>query len=190
MLMKDENIWNIPNILTMLRMALIGVFIFFFVTDRLYFALFTFLLACITDYLDGYIARKHQLITTFGKLMDPIADKLMLMTALVCLMAVERVPVWVVPVVIAKEITMMVGGYLMFKRGIVVYAHMIGKMATALFGIAVVAAFFGEYIAPFSDLLMFAAVILMVVAFLWYLVQALRKVNDQGNAVDENNKNK
>lgn len=184
--MKDENIWNVPNILTMLRIAFIGVLIYFFVTDRIYYALGTFLLAGLTDLLDGYIARKKNLITTFGKLMDPLADKLMLIAMLACLTAVGRVSIWVVLIVAAKELVMMIGSYAMFKRGIVVYAHMIGKVATVVFLIAVIACFFSEYIAPYHQVLMVVAVLLSMAAFFWYLNQALKKVHEQARHLQEN----
>lgn len=83
---KRENIWNAPNILTMLRMALIGVFIWQFVQGHMYWAMTIFIVAGITDFLDGYLARKYQLVTSFGKLMDPLADKLLVMSAFICLL--------------------------------------------------------------------------------------------------------
>lgn len=177
--MEEENIWNLPNILTILRIALVAVLIYFFAVNQIYYALGTFLLACVTDYLDGYIARKNKLITTFGKLMDPFADKLMLVTTLICLTLDGRVSIWVVLLVIAKETTMVVGGYLMYKRGIVVHAQMIGKVATVVFGFAVAACFLREFISPFDNVLMIAAVFLTIAAFFWYLVKALQKVNEQ-----------
>ena len=76
------DIWNVPNVLTMLRLALIPVFLIFYCTGHEKWALVTFLVASFTDFLDGYIARKNNQITAFGKLMDPLADKVMVLTAL------------------------------------------------------------------------------------------------------------
>lgn len=178
--MKDEKILNLPNILTIIRIALIGVLVYLFVIDQLYWALFVFLVASATDYLDGYIARKQNLITTFGKLMDPFADKLMLVTTLICFTVMGRAPLWAVLLVAAKEITMTVGGILLLKRGTVVYAHWIGKAATVFFMVAIVSMFFHESIAPWDQVLLYAAVILSISAFFWYLRQVLQSLNHRG----------
>lgn len=171
-----ENIWNVPNILTMLRVALIGVFIWQYVIGHRYWAMGVFLVAGATDFLDGYIARKHNLVTNFGKLMDPLADKLMLVTALTCLMASGLVPLWVVLVVVAKELLMVIGGYWMLRHGTVVQAHIIGKAATVVFIIAVMATFLHEFTTPFDAYLQIAAVVLSVSAMVWYFSHAARAI--------------
>ena len=176
---KRENIWNIPNILTMLRVALIGVFIWQYAIGHRYWAMGVFLLAGATDFLDGYIARKHNLVTNFGKLMDPLADKLMLVTALACLMSSGLVPLWVVLVVVAKELVMVVGGYWMLRQGTVVQAHIIGKAATVVFVIAVVATFLHEFTSPFDTYLQILAVILSISAMVWYFGRAARVILDR-----------
>lgn len=168
---RQNNIWNVPNILTMLRMALIGVFIWQFTIGHRYWAMIIFIIAGITDLLDGYIARKYQLVTSFGKLMDPLADKLMLITALTCLAVARLVPIWVIVIVLLKEIVMVVGGFLLYKRGIVVQAELIGKVATVVFVLAVVATFLHEYTLPVDFFLQILAVILSVSAMIWYVIQ-------------------
>lgn len=173
MTLKKEPIWNVPNALTMVRMALIGVFIWQFVTGHRIWAMVIFLAAGATDVLDGYIARKYNLITDFGKLMDPLADKLMLVTALICLMTARLVPLWVVLTVILKESLMIAGGYWLLRRGVVVHSKMIGKLATAMFMVAVVGAFLHTYIAPWDFYLLVAATTLSVAAMVWYLVEAI-----------------
>lgn len=174
--MPKENIWNIPNLLTMLRMALIGVFVWIFREGQYGWAIAVFLAASATDILDGYIARKYHLITDFGKLMDPLADKLMLITALICLATAGWVPLWAVLVMIVKELIMVVGGTLLLKRGIVVSARLWGKIATALFILAVVSAFFHDQIAPWNSVLLYLAVAASVYALFWYTVNAIRQV--------------
>lgn len=169
-----ENIWNVPNVLTMLRIALIGVFIWLYVSGLRYWAAGVFVLAGATDFLDGYIARKHQLVTSFGKLMDPVADKLMLITALACLMADGLVPPWVIIVTVCKELLMVVGAYfLLKKRDIVVHSVFIGKAATVVFIVAVILTFLHEYTAPWDLYLQIVAVVLSVSAMVWYLVRSL-----------------
>lgn len=169
-----ENIWNVPNVLTMLRMAMIGVFLWLFFSGYPIGAVAVFIAAGITDFLDGYIARKRKMVTSFGKLMDPLADKLMLIAALASLVSAGRVPVWVVAVVICKELVMVVGGYCLFQHGFVAQARHIGKVAAVGFIIAVVATFLHEYLAPVDMALLYAAVALSVAAMVWYIVDTAR----------------
>ena len=100
---RNENIWNVPNLLTMLRMAAVVVFIVLFARGKKNAAMIVFILAAVTDVLDGYIARRFHLITSFGKLMDPLADKLMTLSALVCLTVTGYVPLWLVIIEGAKD---------------------------------------------------------------------------------------
>lgn len=182
-----EKIWNVPNILTIIRIALIGVLVYFFSIGQLFWALIVFVTAGVTDYLDGYIARKYNLITTFGKLMDPLADKLMVVTTLICLTTIGRVPLWAPLVIAVKETIMAIGGVLLLKRGIVAYAHWIGKAATILFTIAIIAVFFHEWIAPWDQALLVAAVLLSIAAFFWYLRKVLKQLNRREKMPDEQN---
>lgn len=152
----------------MLRIAMIGVFVWLFSLSHTFWALFVFLLAGATDFLDGFIARRTGQITNFGKLMDPLADKLMLITALICLMTAGRVPLWIVLAIVVKELLMLIGGIVMLKRGVVVYARLIGKAATALFIVAVTASFFHDQIMPYDEILMYAAVVLSILAMVFY----------------------
>ncbi len=174
-----ENIWNVPNVLTMLRMALIGVFVGLFAVGYYGWSAAVFVLAGLTDMLDGYIARKRQLVTSFGKLMDPLADKLMLVAALSCLVSRGLVPIWVLLTVVVKELVMVVGGVLLLRRGIVVQAVSIGKVATICFSVAVVATFLHDYLAPWDFVLQCAAVVLSLSALVWYVVNAIQKVNNK-----------
>ncbi len=174
---QEEKIMNVPNVLTMLRMALIGVFLWLFFTENRMWALAVYVLAGATDMLDGYIARKHKLITNFGKLMDPLADKLMLIAAMVSLMTIGWMPVWVLIVVVLKEGYMVLGGILLLRRrDIVVHAIPIGKAAAMLFGVAVVVTFFHETVAPWDFVLQVAAVALSLIAMVWYTVRVVNRL--------------
>ena len=93
---------NLPNKLTMGRIFAIPVFIVVFLMGYKYAAAIIFILAALTDMLDGHIARKHNLVTNFGKLMDPLADKLLVMTSLICLVQVEYGPGWMVIVILGR----------------------------------------------------------------------------------------
>lgn len=97
---------NLPNKLTMLRIILVGVFMFFLFLHGVLaktLALITFLTASFTDFLDGYIAKKNNMVTSFGKLMDPIADKILVLAAFLAFVEMELVPAWMVVIIIFRE---------------------------------------------------------------------------------------
>ena len=125
---------NLPNKLTMLRIILIPVFLVLVLVDRIpmhyLWSLIVFLAACITDTLDGNIARKRNLVTDFGKLMDPLADKLLVMSALVAFIPVAGVPVWVVVVILGREFMVTSLRLIAAGKGVVIAADKWGKVKT------------------------------------------------------------
>jgi len=171
---------NVPNALTMLRMLMIPLYIVLFCNGNKYWALCTFVVAGLTDVLDGMIARKYNLITDFGKLMDPLADKLMVITVMFSLAIgspqIPPVMPWaVLLVILGKELLMMLGGLMMLGRHIVVYSKPIGKAAQALLTVGLVAAFFHNELAGvwrFSVspdvLLLYLAMVLTLAALVFY----------------------
>lgn len=174
---RNENIWNVPNLLTMLRMAAVVVFIVLFARGKKNAAMIVFILAAVTDVLDGYIARRFHLITSFGKLMDPLADKLMTLSALVCLTVTGYVPLWLVIIEGAKECFMVVGGcFVLRKKKLVVQADYIGKAATVTFIAAILATFLHDYTAPWDFALQCGAVTLALAAMVFYIIDTVRKV--------------
>ena len=125
--------FNIPNALTALRLVLVPVFVWLFLSGLWALSLTVYVTACITDWLDGYLARKWNQITDFGKLADPVADKLMTIVVLACLAHRDVLPWWVLCVVLLKELLMITGGAFLFRRrNIVVMANRIGKAATVM----------------------------------------------------------
>ena len=140
------NVWNIPNALTMLRLVLIPVFVVvFFNTPRdqdKIAALVVFAVASITDMFDGMLARKLNQITDFGKLFDPLADKLMVVTAMVCQAIIGVFPWAAIAVVAAKELIMFFGGMYMLSKGVVVYSNYWGKTAQVFFIASLLLSFF------------------------------------------------
>ena len=94
---------NLPNKLTVLRVIMIPFFVFFYLTEKVYIADILFIVASLTDMLDGKIARKYNLVTNFGKFMDPLADKLLVAAALICFVEVDRIPAWIVLIIISRE---------------------------------------------------------------------------------------
>lgn len=159
---------NVPNALTILRFLLIGVFVYLFKVGQPTAAVIVFIVAALTDLLDGYIARKYNQITNFGKLMDPLADKLMLIAALWCLVSADLVPMILLIFVLAKEALLIVGGAFLYKKKVVVYAKNFGKLATTCFNLGVVLTFFADYVYPAHVILFSVAIILAVCAFVQY----------------------
>ena len=174
---RNENIWNVPNTLTMLRMALIPVYWVLMMTDRRYAALIVFAAASLTDVADGYIARKYHLITDFGKLMDPLADKLMVLSVMLSL-ALKGIAPWAaLAIVLAKEATMVVGGSILYRMNVVVSSIWIGKLAQFVVVSALIACFFSDWFfsvgVPAHLILLWTGVALTLCALTVYTRQAL-----------------
>ncbi len=184
---------NAPNVLTMIRLALVPVYIVLFGLGQKYAALACFLLASFTDLLDGRIARKYNLITDFGKLMDPLADKIMVLTAMFSMAignaSIPAVIPWsAVILLFLKEAVMVVGSVALFKRKIVVYACMIGKVGQCLFIASLVAVYFHDWFVKvcvgwpmtLDLILLWCAVALTLAALGFYVVRSLRVAKADG----------
>ena len=134
---------TIPNLLSLLRLCLVPVFaVVFFLPDPNAhgFAALTYLGAFLTDIADGWIARHFHQITRLGRILDPLADKLMTFTVIICITVDDIIPLWAVMVFFCKELTMAVGGYLMYRRlGDVISSNWLGKASTGVFFIVCVA---------------------------------------------------
>lgn len=130
---------HIPNILTIIRILLIPVILFYVFTGQYIIAFIVFTLSGLTDIADGFIARKFNLISNFGKLMDPLADKLTQIATLTSLVITDIIPIWILVVVLFKEFIMIVGASFLYGKDVVVYSRWYGKLATVLFYIAIVA---------------------------------------------------
>ena len=122
------NVWTIPNVLTMIRLILVPVFVALFLKGHRMASLGVFVAASLTDMLDGYLARKLNQITDFGKLFDPLADKLMVLSAMVCQGIVGVFPWSAIIIVACKELFMVIGGLLMLKNDVVVYSNYVGPV--------------------------------------------------------------
>ncbi len=126
---------NLPNKITIFRMCMIPVFLVFFLIDTIPFhnaiALVIFIVACLSDALDGHLARKHNLVTNFGKFMDPLADKLLVCTALLCFLDAGTIPLLVVVVIVAREFIISGFRLVAAEGGLVLAASYWGKSKTA-----------------------------------------------------------
>lgn len=168
---------NLPNKLTVLRMFLIPVFIVFmklpFEQGRV-IALIVFIAASLTDTADGYIARKYDLVTDFGKFMDPLADKLLVCSAMILLIDTGQLASWIVIVIIAREFIISGFRLIAVDNGIVIAASMWGKVKTVCQMVMIIALiwnlpFFWFYI--FEQILIYASLILTVVSLIDYLIK-------------------
>ncbi len=178
--------WNVPNILTMVRFLLIpvaAVLVYFGITIP---ALIVFLTACITDLLDGYIARKYDLKTNEGALLDPLADKLMAIFVIVAFTVTGVVPIYILIVLLVKELLMIGGGIFLYFRNIVAPANIVGKIAAFTLNTAIAFTFLHEYVAPWHIYFLCFALGLMIFALLQYaylnMYKKLKETNkDAGN---------
>lgn len=174
------NNWlNIPNILSIFRLVLVGVFAVAFLQDQFYYALFIYVVAGLTDVIDGFIARRFNLVTDLGRLLDPLADKIMQITALALLTYKGIIPWPIITVVIIKELAMFIGAtFLLQKKDVVVKADWFGKLATVVFFVAVIGCIFAEQrllngIVPYEwkNTMMIIAVCTTLYAFYGYCIQ-------------------
>lgn len=177
--------WNVPNVLTCVRIALIPVFLWLLLTSAgwanantealslRWWALGAFLLLMFTDQLDGALARKYAVITDFGKLADPIADKALMISALVSLNLLGELWWWVTAVIVVRELGITVWRMALVRRGIVVPASKGGKLKTVLQTIAV-----AMYIAPFTGMFQTIAVAVMIIAVVQTVVTGVQYILD------------
>lgn len=126
---------NLPNKLTLFRVILIPFFVFFLLAPYFegygnYIAVAIFIIASITDFLDGKIARKYHLVTNFGKFMDPLADKLLVCSAMICLIGLGKLASWIVIVIIAREFIISGFRLIASDNGVVIAASYWGKFKT------------------------------------------------------------
>ncbi len=148
---------NLPNQLTVARLFLTFVFVALLSLESVSFsrtaALFVFAIAAITDFLDGYLARKHQLVTNFGKLMDPLADKVLMCAGFVMLTRLELIPAWMVIVILAREFLVTGLRLLASAEGVVLAAENLGKYKTTIQIVTVI--YFLTYLASAEKVLYF-----------------------------------
>ncbi len=167
---------NLPNKLTMLRIIMIPLFIIVLMMGHYYISAIIFILASATDALDGHIARKYNLVTNFGKIMDPLADKMLVVSALVCLVELGNVAGWMVIVILAREFTITGLRTVAAAQGVVIAAGRSGKIKTVFQMIAVPALLLQNwpfsYIGfPFATIMLWAAVIMTIISGTEYVIK-------------------
>lgn len=169
---------NVPNRLTILRVAMIPLFVVAMLWKSIpysdYIAAALFIGACITDFFDGYIARKYELVTTFGKFMDPLADKLLVCAALVCFLAQDNpeMPAWVVIVIISREFIISGFRLVAAERGVTIAASYWGKVKTGVqmvMSIVLILHFSHPWFRIIDIVLIYTSLILTVISLIDYI---------------------
>jgi len=177
---------NLPNLLTLLRILLVPVLVVALTEEIQHgptIAAAVFVLAALTDGLDGYIARSRASVTTFGKVMDPVADKLLIAAALMALVSLDRVAAWVAMVIIAREFAVSGLRIAAGQQGVVIPASALGKLKTIVQSAAVLALI----AAPNEDVLwvqglVYAMVLVTVVSGADYFLNFRRRLEEMARA--------
>lgn len=168
---------NTPNKLTLLRVIMIPFFVVFMLADlgswSKWAALIVFVVASMTDWLDGYLARRDHLVTDFGKFMDPLADKLLVCSALICLTDMDRIPSWAVIIIIGREFIISGFRLIASDNGVVIAANYWGKAKTVcqMIMTIVLIADLGSGVYLLEQVLIYASLLLTVISLVTYLWQ-------------------
>ena len=181
---------NLPNKLTIFRVIMIPFFLIALLVDEIpggkWIAVSLFIIASLTDMLDGKIARKYNLITNFGKFMDPLADKLLVCSAIVALISLDRIPCWVVIVIIAREFIISGFRLVASDNGVVIAASWWGKIKTVvqmIMTIVLICDFRAEcnsnVITVIENILIYSALALTVISLLDYLAKNKAVLKEQ-----------
>jgi len=174
---------TLPNLLTVLRIMLVPVLVVALLGNTPsgdVLAAVVFALASLTDFVDGWLARARDSITTFGKLMDPLADKLLVIAALISLVSLSRLPAWVAMVIIARELAVTVLRLGATQAGVVIAASQMGKVKTVL-QIAAILALIAVHGRPlWVSLLVYVMLIVTVVSGLDYFFGLRKRLNEAG----------
>lgn len=169
---------NLPNKLTTLRVMLIPFFVFFLVLNDgrsqwfRYLALAIFSIASLTDLFDGKLARKYHMVTNFGKFMDPLADKLLVCSALICLVELGQIPAWMVIVIVSREFIISGFRLVAAEQGVVIAASYWGKFKTTFQMIAVILMILNlPVLHPVTVLCTWIALILTIISMVDYIAK-------------------
>lgn len=178
---------NLPNKLTVFRVILIPFFVFFLLSSEFegygkYIAVVIFIVASLTDFADGKIARKYNLVTNFGKFMDPLADKLLVCSAMICLIETEKLAAWIVIVIISREFIISGFRLVASDNGVVIAANYWGKFKTTfqiLMIIVLMLDFDNYYFDLLGQILTYIALTLTVVSLIDYVIKNKAVLKEQ-----------
>jgi CDP-diacylglycerol--glycerol-3-phosphate 3-phosphatidyltransferase len=173
---------NVPNVLTLLRILAVPVLVVALLDetpDGDVIAAAVFALAALTDGLDGYIARRREEVTTFGKLMDPLADKLLVIAALISLVSLNRLDAWIAMVIIAREVAVTGLRSLAAEQGVVIAASWLGKLKTLLQVAAIICLIAFDPSPVWVDVLLYVAVAVTVISGADYFLGLRRRIDEE-----------
>jgi len=178
---------NLPNKITIARVFMIPVFLCIYLIPGIayanYIAAAVFIVACLTDALDGYLARKYHLITNFGKFMDPLADKLLVSAALICFVELKLVPAWIIIIIISREFIISGFRLVASDNGVVIAASPIAKFKTSaqmIMSILLIVNFDLPVFNLLEQVFIYLSLILTVLSLIDYLYKN-RKVLSEGS---------
>lgn len=184
------NIKYVPNILSTIRIFLVPIFIIAFFMINRYVALAIFVLASITDLIDGFIARKYNAITEFGKVLDPLADKLMKLSALIVLTIVDLLPLWITILMALCDLAMIISGICIYKKHITIPSNWVGKLGTLVISLGVVLSFFTQWIGDVNVYVVYAGITIAIISGLNYVnIFFTKKLKERKDKKCLNNKN-
>ena len=175
---------NLPNKLTMIRVILVPVFIVLLFMGQnnpifKYLALAVFVIASLTDTLDGYIARSRNLVTNFGKFMDPLADKLLVCSALICFVQIGTIPAWAVIIIISREFIISGFRLIASDKGVVIDASKWGKAKTVSQMITVILLILDlPFLKTVTNIMIIVMTVLTVVSLIDYIVKNAKVLED------------
>ncbi len=179
---------NWPNLLTVVRILLVPVLVVALLGSAHegdVFAAIVFAVASLTDFVDGYLARSRNSVTTFGKLMDPLADKLLIVAALISLVSLHRLAAWVAMVIIARELAVTVLRMGATQAGVIMPASTFGKLKTCVQIAAILAVIAVRGHSPWLDALVYAAVAITVASGLDYFFGLRRRIEQAQRERDQ-----
>lgn len=178
---------NLPNKLTMFRVILIPFFVFFMLAPNMtgynnYIAVAIFIVASLTDMLDGKIARKYNLVTNFGKFMDPLADKLLVCSAMICLIQTGQLAAWIVVIIIAREFIISGFRLVAADNDIVIAASYWGKFKTVsqMFMLILLIADLGGAFNMIAQVLIWVSLVLTIVSLIDYIAKNVQVLTQGG----------
>lgn len=176
---------NLPNKITIFRVSMIPLFLVLLLVPNIpfgnYLALAVFVIACLSDALDGHIARKYNLVTNFGKFMDPLADKLLVCSALICFVELGTVPAWIVIIIIAREFIISGFRLVASDNGLVIAASYWGKFKTAsqmIMCMLFIANFNNLFFNLLEQIFLYLALALTVISLIDYLLKNVHILKD------------
>lgn len=175
---SEKRFWTVPNVLSLVRIAMVPLFVWCFFasfTHNRAWAMVIFLAAGGTDVIDGYIARHFNQISVWGRILDPMADKLMVFSALICLTVVDTIPLWLVLLYFCKELAQAICGFvLMHRTKDMPASNLLGKAGTCLFYLTIVVLTLTTPPVAVKNTLLALSYVTIVAAFVSYLLRAFR----------------